>query len=122
VTKLLPTLIEIGFDAVHPTRLDQHDLRQVQRQARNLALIGGMPTSLLAHGDREEIKQAVADCYTRFGRDGGYVLSSSTGILGDIPPENLVTMTRAVQRFGRYDSAEQTVFERDRLDAKELVT
>ncbi len=121
VDKLLPTLAEIGFDAVHPTQPDQNDLGLVKRQAGTLALIGGMPTSLLNHGSRAEIKEAVADCCARFGPGGGYVLSSSTGILGEIPPENLVTMTRAVQRFGRYDSSDQPLLEQDRFDAKELV-
>ena len=105
VDELLPILTEIGFDAIHPTREEPDDLYQVKQQATNLALIGGMPTSLLAHGSREEIEQAVADRCARLGPGGGYVLSSSTGILGDIPPESLVAVTRAVQKFGRYDPA-----------------
>jgi uroporphyrinogen-III decarboxylase len=35
---------------------------------------------------------------------GGYVLSSSGKISKDIPPANLVTMTRAVHKYGRYES------------------
>jgi uroporphyrinogen-III decarboxylase len=109
---LLPLLKEIGFDAIHPVWSDQEALLQVKRQAQDLTLIGGIPISLLTHGTREEIEEAVAGCCARLGSEGNYILSSSTGIIGEIPPHNLVTMTQAVQKYGRYDLSARPHFQR----------
>jgi uroporphyrinogen-III decarboxylase len=41
-------------------------------------------------------------CY-RLASGGGYVLSSAGRITKEIPPANLVAMTRAVHQYGRFD-------------------
>lgn len=104
---LMPILHDIGFDAIHPVLTESDDICQLKQQFNGrMALLGGIPTSLLNHGNRESIEKAVADRCARLGPGSGYVLSSSTGVLGDIPPENLVAMSRAVHKYGRYDLLE----------------
>jgi uroporphyrinogen-III decarboxylase len=59
---------------------------------------------LLAYGSKEEIKEKVREHCVRLSSGGGYVLGSSTSIMDGIPPENFVTMTEAVHKYGRYGS------------------
>jgi uroporphyrinogen-III decarboxylase len=67
-----------------------------------MALIGNIPVALLARGDERRIEQRVKEYCYRLAPGGGYVLSSSGPITTEIPPANLVAMTRAVHRYGRF--------------------
>jgi len=69
-----------------------------------MALVGNIPTALLAHGSREEIEEKVQEYCVHLASRGGYVLGSSNGIVEGIPPENLIAMTQAVHKYGRYGS------------------
>jgi uroporphyrinogen-III decarboxylase len=58
----------------------------------------------LVQGGKDEIEAEVRGLCIALAHGGGYVLSSASGIAGDIRPENFVTMTRAVHKYGRYGS------------------
>jgi LacI family transcriptional regulator len=99
----LPLLHELGFHAIHPADCDWADSSGIrERCAGNLALMGGIPSSLLVHSGTEEVEDRVRACCAELGPGGGYVLSSSVGITDSVPPRNLVTMARAVHKYGRY--------------------
>jgi LacI family transcriptional regulator len=101
----LPLLHDIGFNAVHPMEPELNDLVAIKRQwAGKLALVGGISTALLAHGSLEEIEHQVRESCARLAPGGGYVVGSSNGITEDVPPQNLVVATRAVEKYGRYGS------------------
>ena len=69
-----------------------------------MAFIGNIPTALLAYGGEEDIQDKVREYCVGLGPGGGYVLGSSGGISGNIPPENFIAMTQAVHKYGRYGS------------------
>jgi uroporphyrinogen decarboxylase len=99
----LPILYDIGFDAVHPLEPECNDLLVTKRQwAGKLALAGGMPTALLTHGSKDEIEDKVREYCITLAPGGGYLFGSSTGITDEVPPQNLVAMTRAVHKYGRF--------------------
>jgi uroporphyrinogen decarboxylase len=103
--KIIPILHDIGIDAVHPIEPESNDIFQVKKQwAGRIALIGNIPTVLLAYGSKEEIGERVREYCTNLAPGGGYVLGSSTSIMEGIPPENFVAMTEAVHKYGRYGS------------------
>jgi hypothetical protein len=62
---------------------------------------GGVPTSLLSAGTKQEIedcvKQLVRDC----GKGGGYLMSVSASVEQAIP-ENLHVLMDAVKKYGKY--------------------
>ncbi len=64
-------------------------------------------TALLAYGSKEEIEERVKIYCATAAPGGGYVLGSSTSIMEGIPPENFVTMTQAVHKYGRYGALGQ---------------
>jgi LacI family transcriptional regulator len=102
---VLSVLHDIGFHAVHPVEPESNDIFAIKEQwAGKLALVGNIPVSLLAHGSRDEIEEAVRESCVGLAPGGGYVLSSSGKIAADVSPESFVTMTRAVRKYGRYGS------------------
>jgi uroporphyrinogen decarboxylase len=102
---VLPILYDIGFDAVHPIEPESNDIFEIRKEwAGKMALVGNIPTALLAHGSREEIEEKVREYCVNLASSGGYVLGSSNGIVEGIPPENLIAMTQAVHKYGRYRS------------------
>ena len=88
---------------MNPVQPDSNDIFQlIEHWAGQLALVGNLPTTLLAYGSREEIEETVKEHCVRLAPGRGYGLSSSTGITEGIPPENFVAMTGAVHKHGRY--------------------
>jgi LacI family transcriptional regulator len=105
VSQLLPILRDMGFDAVHPIDPSFNDIYEVRKRWQGkLAIVGNVPTALLARGDADRIEARVRDYCMRLAPGGGYVLSSSGKITEDIPAANFVAMTMAVHKFGRYRS------------------
>ncbi len=105
IDSLLPILHNIGFDIIHPVQPECNDIFAVREQwIGKMALIGNIPTSLLAYGSKEEIVERVKEHCTKLAPGGGYILGSSTSIEEGIPPENFVAMIQAVHKYGRYKS------------------
>ncbi|MFC1528776.1 uroporphyrinogen decarboxylase family protein [Candidatus Latescibacterota bacterium] len=103
--EIMPILYETGIDAVHPVEPESNDIFEVKKQwAGKMALVGNIPTVLLAYGGRDEIEERVREYCIKLAPGGGYVLGSSTSIMEGIPPENFVAMTEAAQKYGRYGS------------------
>ena len=103
VDHILPILREVGFDGIHPLDPRFNNIFELRNQWRDkMALIGNIPIALLARGDEYRIEQRVKEYCSRLAPGGGYVLSSSGQITKEIPPANLVAMTRAVHRYGRF--------------------
>lgn len=105
VDQILPLLSDMGFNAIHPIDPRFNDIFEIRQHWHGkLAVLGNIPSALLARGTRERIEDRVREYCARLAPGGGYVLSSSGKINKDIPPANLVTMTRAVHKYGRYGS------------------
>jgi uroporphyrinogen decarboxylase len=99
----LDILYDIGINVNHPVEPESNDIVKVKEKwAGKMALIGNIPTVLLAYGRPEEIEERVREYCIRVAPGGGYVLGSSTSIMDGIPPENFVTMINAVHKYGRY--------------------
>jgi len=90
------------YDAVEPESNDIFEVKK--RWAGKMALIGNIPTVLLAYGSGEEIEETVKEYCVKLAPGGGYALGSSTSIMEGIPPENFVAMIDAAHKYGRYGS------------------
>jgi uroporphyrinogen decarboxylase len=100
---IMPILYDVGIDAVHPVEPESNDIFQVKEKwTGRMALIGNIPTPMLAYKSHEEIEETVRVYCERLGPGGGWVLGSSTSIMDGIPPASFVTMVRAAHRYGRY--------------------
>lgn len=102
---VLPILHDLGFDAVHPIEPECNDIFAIKKEwAGRIALMGGIPSTLLTHGSKQEIEEKVREYCVNLACNGGYVLGSANGIGEGIPPQNVVAMTQAVHKYGRYGS------------------
>lgn len=105
IDQLMPIFYDLGFRIVHPIQPEANDIFSLKQEwAGRMALVGNIPTSLLAFGQREEIEERVKEYCLKLAPGGGYVLGSSTCIAENVPPENFVAMTQAVHKYGRYGS------------------
>jgi len=67
----------------------------------HLCISGNVPTSLLATGTPEEVKEYAKGLIDYCGRDGGFVMSSRTPV-DDARPENLKTLIDFTIEYGVY--------------------
>jgi uroporphyrinogen-III decarboxylase len=83
-------------------RFDRSDMAQVARKlGGKICIAGGMPSSLLQTGTKEEVKKYAAWLIDTCGKDGGYVMASGSS-LDEVNPENLQTLADFTAEYGRY--------------------
>ncbi len=105
---VLPILHDVGIDVNHPVEPESNDIFEVKKKwAGKMAFVGNIHTPLLAYGSQDEIEERVKEYCIKLAPGGGYVLGSSTSIMAGIPPENFMSMIRAVHKYGRYGSLGQ---------------
>lgn len=102
--KIIPDLIEIGIDALHPLEpLPAMDPGKVKAEfGDRLAFLGAIDIVQALPGSREEV---IAEAKLRIGqlaRGGGYILAPANHVQSDVPVENLVTLFQACREHGRY--------------------
>lgn len=94
-----------GYHAIEPSA--GMDIARLKRQyGEKITLLGNIDCGhLLTRGTKSEIVEAVRRCIREVAPGGGYVLSSSNSIHGDIPAENFLAMLEAAREFGQYPIA-----------------
>jgi len=99
IVPIIPDLIDIGLDILHPIQPEAMDVRRLKREfGRHLTLCGGVPTQhLLPDGPPDEIRAEVRRLKRDLGQDGGYILEPGITIQADVPVENVVAMIEAAR-------------------------
>jgi len=97
----LEYLLELpkGKAFVHFDNVDMCRAKDVLRG--HLCISGNVPTSLLALGSPEEVREVAKRLIDYCGRDGGFVLSTRTPV-DDARPENLKTLIDFTIEYGVY--------------------
>lgn len=104
IYKLLPDLIEAGFEIINPVQINSRDM-DPQRLKREFGQTltfwgGGADTrSVLNLGSPAEVKAHVTGLLEIFAPGGGYVFNTVHNILPDVPPQNIVAMFDAIAGF-----------------------
>ena len=106
VAALIPDLIQVGFDALHPIQVSAKDMESARLKrefGRDITFWGGIDTQrVLPLGSPEEVRHEVQRRITDLGPGGGYVLGAVHNIQAEVPPENILAMVEAAREFGRY--------------------
>lgn len=99
VQELFPELIELGLEVFNPFQPDVMDPAEMKRQYGNrLTFYGGVSVqSLLPRGTPQQVWEQVRRLRDIAGRGGGFILSPSHDMPGDIPLPNMVAMIEAAQ-------------------------
>jgi uroporphyrinogen decarboxylase len=64
---------------------------------------GGVETqNILPNGTADDVRRDVEKNVCVLKEDGGYVFNTVHNIQADVPPENIIAMWEALQKFGKY--------------------
>ena len=104
IYRLLPDLIEAGFEIVNPVQITAADMTPAKLKAEFGTDItfwgGGCDTRhVLNHGTPTEVKDHVRENIEVFAPGGGFVFNTVHNILPDVPPRNIMAMFEAVDEY-----------------------
>lgn len=99
VSEVVPDLIELGLDILHPIQPEAMDIIELKRKfGAALTFCGGLGTQdLLVNASPREIRQAVCQLQQTMGCGGGYILEPGITVQADIPLANILAVIEAVQ-------------------------
>ncbi|HET6438420.1 MAG TPA: uroporphyrinogen decarboxylase family protein [Anaeromyxobacter sp.] len=108
VNELVGDLVEIGVDILNPVQVTAmgDTARLKERFGSQVTFWGAIDTQeVLPHGTPADVEREVAHRIHDLAPGGGYVVASVHNVQPDVPPENLLAMTAAVRKHGRYPLA-----------------
>jgi uroporphyrinogen decarboxylase len=102
--KLLPDLIEAGYDVINPVQTNSRDMEpeRLKREfGKDISFWGGGcdTRSVLNRASPTEVKEHVKRRLDIFMPGGGFVFSTVHNILLDVPPQNIVAVFEAIDEF-----------------------
>lgn len=101
--EVIPDLISLGVDALHPIETKAMDINEVKRRhGRRLALIGNIDLNTLGLGTPEQVRMEVRRRITDLAPGGGYAVGASPCIPYYTRMENYEEMRRCVFECGVY--------------------
>jgi uroporphyrinogen decarboxylase len=92
IKEIIPDLIEVKFDAIHPVQPEVIELEWLKTKfGDRLSFFGCFSTQeLLPHEPPEIIRDVVQKTMIKMGRGGGFIIAPGIGLLDDTPTENAV--------------------------------
>jgi hypothetical protein len=106
VYKLIPDLIEAGFDVLNPVQCSAEgmDPKRLKKEFGKQLVFwgGGVDTqSTLPFGKPEDVYRQVRERIDIFNEGGGFVFNSVHNVQSNVPIENILAMFRAVKDSGK---------------------
>jgi len=107
VYEFIPDFIEMGIDALNPVQVRAKDMDTKKLKdefGEDITFWGGGcdTQEVLPFGSPSEVKKEVKKRIEDLAPNGGFVFAQVHNIQAGTPPENIVAMYEAVQRFGGY--------------------
>lgn len=98
ITEILPDLIDIGVQVIHPLQPEAMDVVYCQREyGKDLTFWGGLGSqSTLPHGTPDDVRREVRDRLNLF-RDGGYILAPAGAAPAETPAENIAAIVEVAR-------------------------
>jgi uroporphyrinogen decarboxylase len=101
-------LASLGIAGIHPNEKGAMDPRVTKQRygARSsgggICVLGNVDLNLLGMAAPEEVDEEVRSLIRDLGPDGGYIVTSGNSLAGYLIPENVLALSRAVQKYGKY--------------------
>ena len=104
IYKLIPDLIEAGFDILNPVQTQCADMQPEKLKnefGKEVTFWGGGIENVgtLNAATTEQVRAEVLNRLEILSKGGGYVFNTVHNILPDVPPENIMAMFNAVKEF-----------------------
>jgi uroporphyrinogen decarboxylase len=98
IKEIIPDLIELKIDAIHPVQPEIMDLSTLKRKfGDQLTFFGCFSTQeTLPHEKPATIRRTVKRVINTMGRKGGFITSPGIGFLDDVPIENALAFIQEV--------------------------
>jgi uroporphyrinogen decarboxylase len=99
VSEIIPDLIEIGLDVLHPIQPEAMDIYSLKAKfGGKIVFYGGISTQrTLPRHDPEEVKKEVIKTTEIMSEGGGYILAPGITLQKDIPLENILAFVQVAQ-------------------------
>ena len=103
VTPVIPDLIELGLDILHPIQPEAMDILCLKREfGRDITFCGGISTQrLLPFGTAQEVRDEVRWTVDAMAQGGGYIAEPGITLQADVPTANLVALIEALSEYRR---------------------
>lgn len=104
IYKLIPDLIEAGYDIINPVQTQCADMAPEKLKAefgKDVTFWGGGVETVgtLNAGTTEQVRAQVLNRLEILSKNGGFVFNTVHNIMPDVPPENIIAMFNAVKEF-----------------------
>ena len=100
---ILPDLLDIGVDALHPIDPTCMDINEVKRRVGDrLCLFGNISNEILMTGTPEEVAALTRQRLRDIAPGGGYCVGSGNSVPNWAKFENYMAMRDTVLRYGQY--------------------
>ena len=103
ISEILPDLVDIGIDLLHPLQPECVDTAWVKREfGASITIWGGFGSQrTLAFGTPRQVVEEVNAACEDFGAGGGFILTPGLALMNEVPLPNAVALIEAVQRHRR---------------------
>jgi uroporphyrinogen decarboxylase len=93
ITEILPDLIDVGVQVVHPLQPEAMDVERCRKEfGKDLTFWGGLGSqSTLPRGSVTDVRREVRDRLAQFA-NGGYILAPAGAAPAETPAENIVAI------------------------------
>ena len=100
VSEIIPDLIEIGLDVLHPIQPEAMDIASLKANyGQQIAFYGGIGTQhTLPYGTPDDVINEVWKTTRTMAQGGGYILAPGITLQDDVPLENILAFVRAARR------------------------
>jgi len=114
LTRLLPDLVECGFDAIHPFEPPMNDIEAVKRQWGGRITVAGNVDlkNTLCAGTPADVEAEVRQKVAALAPGGGWLLGSSNSIPDFVPVENYRALLAASLAYGRSGGSQHAALRR----------
>lgn len=104
IYKLMPDLIEAGFEIFNPVQTVSRDMDPVRLKkefGNDITFWGGGCDTriVLNHGTPEQVREHVKKNIEIFAPGGGFIFNTVHNIMPDVPPVNIVAMFETVNEY-----------------------
>ena len=101
LSKVLNTIMDSGFNALHPIEPESMDIYEVRKKVgKKICLLGNICVHTLATETPAVIRELVKDRIFNLGYEGAYCVGSSNSVPDYVPFENYKAMLQANADFG----------------------
>ncbi|MEG1515668.1 MAG: uroporphyrinogen decarboxylase family protein [Clostridia bacterium] len=102
VEAIIPDLIDIGLDVLHPIQPHTMDASHIVNEyGRDISFFGGVDVQhLLPEGTVKDVDSEIRKMFETFNRFGGFMATFANSVMPETPFENIEAAMRAMRKYG----------------------